>query len=50
MVVREVEIGGPGPTIFGTTKRNALSTYAQSRLESATLDGVLGPLRPAWHT
>ena len=37
--------------IFGTRKRSAFSTNAQSRFASAVLDGVLGPpLRLAGHT
>ena len=41
--------GGRAPN-FGTTKRRAFSTNAQSRFTMGVLDGVLGPLRLAQHT
>ena len=38
------------PPVFGTKKKSAFSTNAQSRFASVVLDGVLRPPRLSWHT
>ena len=42
--------GARGLPFFGTTKTSVFLTNARSRFAVVVLDGVLRPLRLAWHT